>query len=465
MNIAFVAAEMYPLIKTGGLADVAYALPKSLNKIGNDCRVFIPKYSQISDKHLTNAEFVTSVDIYDEVYNIISVDLDGIKIYLVENRHYFERDSLYDCEDNDVQFATFCEVVLLSLPKIGFKPQVISCNDWQTGVLPYFLKMRYSHNEFYKDIKTLYTIHNLRFQGHFSKRALDHHHYPFDDNYVNFMKIAILNSDKINTVSETYAEEIKTHTYGEGLDYFLRMRSHDLSGIVNGIDTDVFDPSTDKALVKNYDEKSYADKIINKRALQEAFGLPISDDTPIISMVTRLDPQKGLDLLDHIIKELLEYDGIQLVILGTGHERFEKRFSNLAKKYPEKLGVHIGYNGALANKIYAGSDMYLMPSHYEPCGLSQLIALRYGTIPIVRETGGLNDTVQAYNEYTHAGNGFSFKHYNAHDMLYTIRSAENYYYNYKNVWEHLMKTAMTGDYSWDQSAEKYMNLYKNMINK
>lgn len=463
MNIAFVAAEMYPLIKTGGLADVAYALPKALNKIGNDCRVFIPKYSQISNKHLTEAKFVTSVDIYNETYNIISVIIDNITIYLVENRTYFERDSLYDCEDNDIQFATFCEVVLLSLEKIGFKPDIINCNDWQTGVLPYFLKVRYAHSDFYRNIKTLYTIHNLRFQGHFGKRALDHHHYPFDDNYVNFMKIALLNSDKINTVSETYSEEIKTHAYGEGLDYFLRMRSHDLSGIVNGIDTDVFNPASDKALVKNYDINNFSDKIINKRNLQEAFGLPVIDDIPIISMVTRLDPQKGLDLLDHIIKELLEYDRIQLIILGTGHERFERKFSNLAKKYPEKLGVYIGYNGALANKIYAGSDMYLMPSHYEPCGLSQLIALRYGTIPVVRETGGLNDTVQAYNEYTHSGNGFSFKNYNAYDMLHTIRRAENYYYNFKQTWEHLIKTAMSGDYSWEQSAIKYQDLYKSMI--
>lgn len=462
MNIAFVAAEMYPLIKTGGLADVAYALPKALNKIGNDCRVFVPKYLQIQDKHLSNATFVTSVDIYNEVYNIISVVIDGITVYLVENRTYFERDSLYDCEDNDIQFATFCEVVLLALEKIGFRPDVINCNDWQTGVLPYFLKTRYSSNEFYKNIKTLYTIHNLRFQGHFGKRSLEHHHYPFDDNYVNFMKIAILNSDKINTVSETYAEEIKTHAFGEGLDFFLRERSHDLSGIVNGIDVDIFNPKTDKTLFKNYDENTYEEKLLNKRALQETFGLPISEDTPIISMVTRFDPQKGLDLLDHIIKELLEYDRIQLILLGTGHERFERRFTHLAKKYPEKLGVYIGYNGALANKIYAGSDMYLMPSHYEPCGLSQLIALRYGTIPIVRETGGLNDTIQSYNEYTQSGNGFSFKNYNAHDMLYTIRRAENYYYNFKGTWNNLIKTAMTGNYSWELSAKKYLELYKSM---
>lgn len=465
MNIAFIAAEMYPLIKTGGLADVAYALPKALNKKGNDCRVFIPKYSQIIEKYLINAKYVTSVDIYSEVFNIISVEIDGITVYLVENRVYFERDSLYDCEDNDIQFATFCEVVLLALKKIDFKPEIINCNDWQTGVLPYFLRIRYAHNEFYKNIKTLYTIHNLRFQGHFGKRALEHHHYPFSDNYVNFMKIAILNSDKINTVSETYAEEIKTHNFGEGLDYFLRMRSHDLSGIVNGIDIDVFNPETDSSLIKNYNENSFKNKALNKKAIQREFGLPESEDTPIISMVTRLDPQKGLDLLDHIMKELLEYDRIQIIILGTGHEKFEKRFSNLAKKYPEKLGVYIGYNGGLANKIYAGSDMYLMPSHYEPCGLSQLISLRYGTIPIVRETGGLNDTVQSYNEYTHSGNGFSFKNYNANDLLHTIRRAENYYYNYKPVWEHLIKTAMTGDYSWEQSAEKYLDLYKNMANK
>ncbi|MBP6409036.1 MAG: glycogen synthase GlgA [Fusobacteriaceae bacterium] len=462
MNIAFVASEMYPLIKTGGLADVAYALPKALNKMKNDVRVFIPKYSKINNEYLKDSKYVTSVDIYNEIYNIISVEIDGITVYLVENRTYFERDSLYDCWDNDIQFATFCEVVLISLEKIGFKPHVINCNDWQTGVLPYFLNARYKFREFYKDIKTLYTIHNLRFQGHFSKRSLEHHHYQFEDNYVNFMKIAILNSDKINTVSETYAQEIKTHFFGEGLDYYLRMRDHDLSGIVNGIDIDVFNPETDKSLVKNYNLSSFKNKLENKRALQKEFGLPISDNTPIISMVTRLDPQKGLDLLDHVIKEIMNNDAVQIIILGSGHEKYEKKFSNLAKKYPDKLGVYIGYNGALANRIYAGSDMYLMPSHYEPCGLSQLISLRYGTIPIVRETGGLNDTVQAYNEFTHSGNGFSFKNYNAHDMLHTIRYAEDFYYNKKDLWNSLIKTAMSSDYSWEQSAEKYLKLYKSI---
>lgn len=462
MNIAFVASEMYPLIKTGGLADVAYALPKALNKMNNDVRVFLPKYLQINKDYLKDAKFVTSVDIYNEIYNIISVVIDGVTIYLVENRTFFERDSLYDCWDNDIQFATFCEVVLLALEKIGFQPDVINCNDWQTGVLPYFLNIRYKSNEFYRNIKTLFTIHNLRFQGHFGKRALEHHHYPFEDNYVNYMKIGILNSDKINTVSETYAQEIKTHFFGEGLDYFLRMRSSDLSGIVNGIDVDVFNPKKDKTLLKNYDITNFENKLENKKALQKEMGLPISDDTPIISLVTRLDPQKGLDLIDHVIKDILINDRVQIVILGSGHDRYEKKFSSLANKYPDKLAVYIGYNGALANRIYAGSDMYLMPSHYEPCGLSQLISLRYGTIPIVRETGGLNDTIQAYNEFTHSGNGFSFKNYNAHDMLHTIRHAEYYYYNRKDIWKHLIKTAMTGDYSWEQSAAKYLDLYKSM---
>lgn len=465
MNIAFVAAEMYPLIKTGGLADVAYALPKALNKLNNDVRVFLPKYTQIHKEYLNNTNFVTSVEIYNEIFNIISVVIDGITVYMVENRTYFERDSLYDCYDNDIQFATFCEVVLIALEKIGFKPDVINCNDWQTGVLPYFLKVRYAPNDFYKDIKTLYTIHNLRFQGHFGRRALDHHHYPFEDNYVNFMKIAILNSDKINTVSDTYSQEIKTHFFGEGLDHFLRMRDHDLSGIVNGIDVDVFNPEIDGTIVKNYNRDSYQDKIINKRALQKEFNLKQDDSIPIISMVTRLDPQKGLDLLDHVMKEILEEDNVQIVILGSGNRHYEERFKHFAKEYPDKLGVHIGYNGSLANRIYAGSDMYLMPSHYEPCGLSQLISLRYGTIPIVRETGGLNDTVQTYNEFTHGGNGFTFTNYNAHDMLHTIRRAIDYYANHKPVWNNLISTAMSGDYSWEQSADKYLRLYRSMVGK
>lgn len=462
MNIAFIASEMYPFIKTGGLADVAYALPKSLNKLGNDVRVFLPKYSQINTKYLVNAKYVTSVDIYGEVFNIISAEIDGVTAYLVENRTYFERDSLYDCWDNDIQFSTFCEVVLISLEKIGFKPSVIHCNDWQTGVLPFFLKTRYVYNEFYKNIKTVFTIHNLRFQGHFGKRALTHHHYPFNDEYVNFMKIGILNADKVNTVSETYSQEIKTHFFGEGLDYFLRGREKDLSGIVNGIDIDVFNTEKDKDIVKNYTFKTLDFKYENKSALQREFGLEENPNIPIISMVTRLDSQKGLDLLNHIIKEILNHDAIQFIILGSGNEKYEKRFRKLAQEYPSKFAVYIGYNGSLANRIYAGSDMYLMPSHYEPCGLSQLIALRYGTIPIVRETGGLNDTVQAYNEFTHSGNGFSFKNYNAHDMMHTIRRAEYYYYNQKNTWKHLIKTAMTGDYSWEHSAKRYLELYKSI---
>lgn len=462
MNIAFVASEMYPIIKTGGLADVAYALPKALNKLGNDCRVFIPKYSQISSKQLKNVKYVTSVDIYNEVFNILLEEVDGIKVYLIENRTYFERDSLYDCWDNDLQFATFSEVVLMALEKLDFKPEVINCNDWQTGVLPYFLISRYAHMEFYKDIKTLFTIHNLRFQGHFSKRALEHHHYHYNDNNANFMKIGILNATKVNTVSKTYAQEIQTHHYGEGLDHYLRMRDYDLSGIVNGIDMDVFNPQEDKALKVNYNSASMEKKEINKTELQKELNLPVNKDIPIISMVTRLDPQKGLDLLDHVIKDILDNDEVQIVILGSGHERFEKRFQHLEELYPDKLTMIVGYNPTLANRIYAGSDMFLMPSQYEPCGLSQLIAMRYGTIPVVRETGGLNDTVQGYNEYTESGNGFAFKNYNAHDMLYTIRRALNFYYNSKPVWKKIMTTAMEANYSWDKSAKEYIELYKSM---
>lgn len=460
MNIAFVVSEMYPLIKTGGLADVAYALPKALKNKGEDVRIFLPKYLQLNLEEVEDTHKVAEVDFRNEIFNIIESKLHGITVYLVENRTFFERDTIYDSHDRDTQFGVFGEIVLRALEVLNFKPDIIHLNDWQTGLIPYMLRIRYKNKDFYKNIKTIFTIHNLRYQGHFGKAALNYLDYPFEDGGVNFMKVGILNADKVNTVSRTYAKEIQTLYYGEGLDGVLRSRSEDLYGILNGIDYDIYNPETDKYIEKQYNVIELEDKKTNKLALQRYFGLVENEDTAVLALVTRLDPQKGLDLLDHIIKELLEYDNIQLVILGSGLEKYEKKFKRLEKKYPEKLAVEIGYNAKLAHKIYAGSDMFLMPSQFEPCGLSQLIALKYGSIPIVRETGGLNDTIEAYNEFTGHGNGFSFTNYNAHDMLYTIRRALNHYYNSPKVWRGLMMKAMSDDFSWEKSADEYLDLYR-----
>lgn len=462
MKIAYVTAEKYPLVKTGGLADVAYALPKALKANGHDVRVFLPKYLQLEQQYLNDGKFHGSVEFRGEVFNIVSILVNSVTVYLVENQAFFERDSLYECWDKDMQFAIFSEIVLLALKKLDFQADIINCNDWQTGLLPFLLNERYKKDLFYINMKTVYTIHNLRYQGHFDRRSLDYLDYYFEDSYVNFMKVGILNADKITTVSETYAKEIQTDFYGEGLNGFLTMRKNDLVGIVNGIDQDVFDPSKDKDIEYNYDKTSLNKKSLNKLSIQKYFNLPQNRDIATIGIVTRFADQKGLDLIERVVEELLSKNDVQLIVLGSGAKNYEDLFRYLAHKYPDRIGVEIGYNATLANKIYAGVDMFLMPSLYEPCGLSQLISLRHGTIPIVRETGGLNDTVESYDENKGSGNGFSFTNYNAHDMLYTLERAIDFYYNRKVIWSKLMTNAITGDYSWKKSAKKYEELFKSI---
>ncbi|TDT67422.1 starch synthase [Hypnocyclicus thermotrophus] len=462
LKILFLSSELYPLIKTGGLADVAFALPKALKKRGHDIRVILPKYKLLNSKYISKAKFITKIEFKDEIFNILKIELEGLPIYLIENRAFFERDTLYENEDRDFQFAIYNEIALRFIKEINFKVNIIHCNDWHTGVLPYFLNTKFKNDKFYQNIKTVYSIHNLRFQGVFSSSIFNYLDYPTPNHEINFMKMGIKYADKINTVSKTYAEEIKTDFFGEGLNYELLAREKDLYGIVNGIDTDVFNPETDKHIYFNYNKKSFNKKYKNKEKLQKELKLPQNKDIPLIGIVSRLTSQKGLDLIECIIEELIQTENFQMVVLGTGESRYEELFLELRHKYPEKIATVIGYNAELANKIYAGSDMFLMPSLFEPCGLGQLIALRYGTIPIVRETGGLNDTVKAYNEFTGEGNGFSFTHYNAHDMMYTIRRAIKFY-NDKKVWNTLVERALSGDYSWNASAKEYEDLYKSLI--
>lgn len=475
MNVLFVVSECVPFVKSGGLADVAGALPKQLRKLGIDIRVIMPKYETIAENYKKEmkkiAQLVVRVGWRRQYCGIEMFEYEGVIYYFVDNEYYFKRHQLYGHYDDGERFSYFCRAVLDALPAIPFRPDIIHCHDWHTGMIPFLLREEYRKNSFYEQIRTVFTIHNLQFQGIFPREILGDllnlsdryftiEHLEFYGN-VSFMKGALVAADIITTVSPTYKEEIQTEYYGERLDGLLRARQRDFIGILNGIDDEMYNPKTDPFIAVPYDIHTITRKQMNKRALQQYFGLSIREDVPIIAMVTRLTKQKGLDLVKCVFHEIIAED-VQFILLGTGDKEFEQFFHYMAETYPDKVKVYIGFNEELAHKIYAGADLFLMPSKFEPCGLSQMIALRYGTIPIVRETGGLNDTVQSYNEFTGEGNGFSFKNFNAHDMLYTIRRVLTFYKE-KQVWEKLMKEGMSGDYSWAQSALKYNKVYADLM--
>ena len=462
MKIAFVASEVYPFIKTGGLADVAYALPKELVKLGHEVAVILPFYKQIPDGLVKDAYWVSNVEYQYKTFWNYCVELEGVKYYLIQEPLFSERETLYANDDSDYQFAMFSEITFHLLKSINFKPDVIHTNDWHTGLVPFFLEQRYKNDPFFNHTKTVYTIHNLRFQGCFNSGAVRGLGYQFDDVMINYMQLGIQYANKVTTVSETYANEILTDFYGEGLNHILQMRAQDLSGIVNGIDMDLFNPATDTTIAHPYSVSTIELKKENKLALQRRCGMEENPDIPLIGLVTRLDAQKGLDLVTEVLEEMLYHNNVQFFLLGSGEKQYEYFFQELRDRYPNKFGIYIGYDAKLANLVYAASDMFLMPSLYEPCGLSQLISLRYGTVPIVRETGGLNDTVYSFNEYTKEGNGFSFANYNAHDMMFTIRRALDIYNNNKFDWNILVQNGMNGDYSWNKSAISYVNLYESI---
>lgn len=475
MKVLFVASEAHPFIKTGGLGDVAYALPKTLRSLGVDIRVIIPKYGTMAnsfkEKLRTLSTFNVPVGWRNQYGGLQYLEYEGIPYYFIDNEYYFKRPSSYGYYDDGERFSYFCRAVLEAIDTMdNFTPDIIHCNDWHTGMIIPLLKEHFSWKNNYKNIRTIFTIHNLQYQGVFSKEILGEllslgDEYFTEDKLkyydgVSFMKGGLNFADKITTVSNTYAEEIKTAFYGEGLHGLLCARSNDLSGIVNGIDTTMYDPRKDKEIFFNFDENNIENKLLNKTKLQEQLNLPVNKDIPMIGMVTRLASQKGIDLISCLLEEILQLN-IQLVILGTGEPTYEDMFRYYAGKYPDKLSANICFNNELAKKIYAGSDLFLMPSLFEPCGIGQLIALRYGTLPIVRETGGLKDTVTSFNEVTGEGNGFSFSNYNAHDMLYTIKRAVSLYKN-KPVFNNLIKRALTEDNSWCISAKKYIELYSSL---
>ncbi len=474
-KILFAASEGVPFIKTGGLADVVGSLPKYIDREYFDVRVFIPKYTcmkqEMKDKLQYVAHFYMDFNWQNVYVGILEAFVDGIHYYFIDNESYFGGfkpygdDARYEIE----KYAYFCKAVLCALPVVDFKPDIIHCHDWQTGLIPVYLNERFHDGEFFGGIKTVITIHNLKFQGKWDPKTvrsitgLPEYYFTPDklEAYkdANLLKGGIVYANAVTTVSNTYAEEIKTAFYGEGLDGLLRARSGDLRGIVNGIDYEEFNPETDQYIVKPYNAVNFRkEKIKNKRALQQELGLREDDKKMMIGIVSRLTDQKGLDLVAYIMDELCQ-DDIQLVVLGTGEERYENMFRHFDWKYGDKVSANIFYSDALSHKIYASCDAFLMPSLFEPCGLSQLMALRYGTVPIVRETGGLKDTVQPYNEYENSGTGFSFTNYNAHEMLSAIRYAERIYYDRRREWNKIVDRAMAADFSWGVSAKKYQEMY------
>ncbi len=476
-KILFVASESVPFIKTGGLADVAGSLPKYFDKKEFDVRVMIPKYACIPEewkqKMQYNTHFYIDLAWRKQYVGILETEYEGIKFYFVDNEFYFAGDKPYGYIHEDIEkFAFFCKASLSALPSLGFRPDIIHCHDWQTGLIPVYLHDMFMENDFYHGIKTIMTIHNLKFQGIWDLKkvkditGLNQSFFAADklEAYgdANYLKGGIVYADLVTTVSESYAEEIKMPFYGEKLDGLMRARSNCLSGIVNGLDYDEWNPETDNLIYTNYSAKNFRkEKVKNKRGLQKELGLAQDDRKFMIGIVSRLTDQKGLDLVDYVIEEICAED-VQLVVLGTGEEKYEHLFRHFEWKYHDRVSANIYYSNERSHKIYAACDAFLMPSLFEPCGLSQLMSLRYGTIPIVRETGGLKDTVEPYNEYEGTGTGFSFANYNAHEMLNTINYAKDVYYNRKREWNKMIDRAMAVDFSWNNSAVKYADLYRGL---
>ncbi len=473
-NILFAASESTPFIKTGGLADVVGSLPKYFPKEYFDVRVVIPKYEAIRQEFKEQMQYITNfymdLNWRQQYVGIFEMEYEGVKFYFIDNEEHFSGGGIYAGMPWDLEkYAFFSKAVLSILPVVGFHPDIIHCHDWQTGLIPVYLKERFAADEYYRSIKSVMTIHNLKFQGVWniptvkSITGLSSYFFTPDklekDHDANYLKGGLVYADAITTVSNTYAEEIKTPFYGEGLDGLMNARSNSLRGIVNGLDYEEWNPETDSFLAKNFSVRNFRkEKVKNKTDLQKRLGLAVDPKAMMIGVVSRLTDQKGFDLIAYIMDELCQ-DSIQLVVLGTGEERYENMFRHFAWKYDQKVSANIYYSNELSHQIYGSCDAFLMPSLFEPCGLSQLMSLRYGTVPIVRETGGLKDTVEPYNEYEKTGTGFSFTNYNAHEMLGAIRYAEQIYYDHKKDWNSMVERGMRTDFSWENSAKQYEEMY------
>lgn len=479
-KILFAASEAVPFIKTGGLADVAGTLPKYFDKKKYDVRVILPRYLCIKPALLEKMTPVTSFYMYysgrERYVGVLEAEHDGIKYYFIDNEEYFGEGTPYTEIHLDIEkYIFFCKALLSALPLVGFKPDIVHCHDWQSGLVPVYLKDSFHGSEFFRDMKSVMTIHNLRFQGSHDMSYIQYlsglsgYYFTYDKlaNFkdANMLKGGLVYADAITTVSGTYAEEIKTPFFGEGMEGLLSARSGDLRGIVNGIDYDDYNPKTDKLIPHNFDARNVKrEKVKNKRALQEELGLEPYDGKFLIGIVSRLTDQKGFDLIAQVMDELCGSD-LQIAVLGTGDKRYEDMFKFFQGKYPGTVAARITYSDEMSHKIYAGCDAFLMPSLFEPCGLSQLMSMRYGTLPIVRETGGLKDTVQPYNEYDNTGTGFSFANYDAREMLDIVRYARSVYCENKPHWFDMVKRAMKLDYSWQSSALSYQEMYDWLIGR
>lgn len=473
LKILIVSSEAAPFVKSGGLGDVVGSLPKALRKLGADVRVVIPKFRKIKNENYIDVEYLGGFDVklgWRTQKAGVLFKNGEVPTYFIENDFYFGRDELYGYDDDNERFAFFSKAVLDMLPFVDFVPDIIHCNDWQTGPVPMLLRETYKKITYLKDIKTIYTIHNLQYQGNFdpsSMEMLDLPWYLYDNGTVEFygrmsyMKAGLVYADIISTVSETYADEIQTEEYGYGFDGIIRAGKDRLRGIINGIDYETNNPETDKRIDVNYSADNAEAKKENKRLLQERLGLE-QRDVPMICMISRLADQKGLDILANAMERLMQND-IQFVILGTGEKRYEDMFRYYENRWKGRFCSCIMFDDTLAQKIYASGDMFLMPSRFEPCGLGQMFSLRYGTVPVVRKTGGLADSVEQFNGETGTGNGFLFETYDAEGILWAVGEALKIYAD-TDKWNTLVKNCMNTKLSWSDSAEKYMELYKEMLN-
>ncbi|MCL2838880.1 MAG: glycogen synthase GlgA [Oscillospiraceae bacterium] len=474
-KIYMVSSEVSPFAKTGGLGDVLGSLPEAIAKLGNDVRVVMPKYGLIAPEYVEQMEFLFFIYVpvgwRNKYCGVFELQKNGVTYYFIDNEYYFGDPHIYKWNDLE-RFSFFARAAVQILQNLKWRPDIIHCHDWQAGAIPVLLDAHYRKDMFYSGIKTIFTIHNLAYQGiydidtvkdflslkdsYFTNDKLEFH------GGANLLKAGLVYSDYITTVSPTYSEEIKSEAYDEGLEGLLRARANSLCGIINGINYDEYSPKTDKLIFENYDSRNFAaGKRNNKLFLQEELGLEVNPDIPMFGIVSRLVGQKGFGLLGEILPALSQMD-IQLVILGTGDEQIENMFRHEAWCNPSKISANITFNNTLAHKIYASCDMFLMPSLFEPCGLSQMISLSYGTIPIVRETGGLADTIQPYNEFDDIGNGFTFAAANSADMMFTIKRALEFYKN-KTAWKSLVRRGMKENFSWDNSAKSYEEIYEKIL--
>lgn len=474
-RIAYIASECVPFIKTGGLADVVGTLPRIFDKSKYDVRVIIPNYMCLPAKYKEKMKYLTHfyMDIgwKKQYVGVMYLEYEGVPVYFIDNEYFFCGYNIYGDPKWDLEkFCFFSKAALSIFPCIGFRPDIIHCHDWQAGLVPVYLKTLFANNPFYQGIKSIMTIHNLQFQGIWDIKTVKEYSglpdYLFTPDKLekhrdaSMLKGGLVYADKITTVSNTYAREIQTPQYGEGLDGLLSARRESLWGIVNGIDYNDYNPATDKKIYRNYNIKNFRkNKVENKVMVQRQLGLPEDPNAYMIGIISRLTDQKGLDLVDRVMNDICT-DGTQFVVLGTGDRRYEDMFKHYQGVHPAKVSANIYYSDDLSHKMYAACDAMLVPSRFEPCGLTQLMALRYGTLPIVRETGGLKDTVQPYNEYEGTGTGFSFANYDAFELLNTINYSKRIFFDYKEQWQNMMERAMQQNYSWADSAKIYERLYE-----